>query len=1049
MKSMQRDVHPVEVSVSTWNSDTVRNPGRRFLLVLIFWAITCFATLAKAQTGPAFSQAAIDDAMGQSMVAFGSDSSGSHGDTPAVVHSATAFYYLSMVAHFNPNAASSSGNSVAGHVLVFFRFYIAGGHEPSCSNPLFGWGDGPFGQGLLYIRTTPGLWNSLSAAEQGKADLLMKALAIAGNWGFNDANNFSTGLGGQGNFHKTNNPNYVQSYLSVELACSVYFGSAANCNTQAFANFSFTPFVGQLSAAGFTNITSAWNVTGAAAMNSAVTIPFVFNGIPLGNQNEIFYQMAIPAANSMYTGTVSNIGCGGAAHIDSGSSPVLGQAGQAHELESTDSSGCRSDALYSYEGWMGSVEGRSTLMNFGLWGGGPHTTQVEAAMGVGSQDLIFKLHQGYTGVSLAGTRDISDAAGGLPVGKGYLYLHDIYNAVIAAGAQPKPDFSITTTPLTQSVTAGNSASYTVTVSAISGFTGSVALSVSGLPSGAIASFSSGSIAVPGSATLTISTAGSTPAGSSTITVTGISGSLTHSDTVTLTVTVPPPDFTLSASPVSQTVTAGNATSYTTGVNPINGFSGTVTLSVSGLPAGATGVFSPASINSSGSSTLTVSTSQSTPAGTFTLTVTGVNGGLSHSASVTLVVNSGPDFSLSASPVSQSVTAGNSVTYTAGLIVLNGFTGSVALNATGLPAGATAGFSPASISGSGSSTLTVSTAASTPAGSSTLTITGTSGGIAHSVTVTLVVNKGGGCVTATQGGPWQNSSFASQNGTFSAQFDATPSAININSVVALSNGAQTAYTGFAVLVRFNPTGDIDARNGGAYAAAATIPYSAGVTYHFRVTVNVPAHTYSVFVTPPGGAELTVGSNFAFRTEQNTVTSLNNVGVFAEVGSNTECNFALSTGNPPPSCVTATQGGPWQNTIMTAQTATFTAQFDATPSAIDINSVVGLSHGAQTAYTGFAVLVRFNPTGDIDARNGGAYAAASAIPYSAGVTYHFRVVVNVPAHTYSVFVTPPGGAELTVGGNFAFRTEQNTVTSLDWVGVFAEVGSDTECSFSVSP
>src|SRR5258708_7842775 len=194
MKSMQRDVHPVEVSVSTWNSDTIRNPGRRFLLVLIFWAITCFATLAKAQTGPVFSQAAIDDAMGQSMVAFGSDSSGSHGDTPAVVHSATAFYYLSMVAHFNPNAASSSGNSVAGHVLAFFRFYIAGGHEPSCSNPLFGWGDGPFGQGLLYIRTTPWLWNSLSGAEQRKAELPMKPLPVSGTRRFNHTPNFSAVL---------------------------------------------------------------------------------------------------------------------------------------------------------------------------------------------------------------------------------------------------------------------------------------------------------------------------------------------------------------------------------------------------------------------------------------------------------------------------------------------------------------------------------------------------------------------------------------------------------------------------------------------------------------------------------------------------------------------------------------------------------------------------------------------------------------------------------------------------------------------------------------
>jgi hypothetical protein len=48
---------------------------------------------------------------------------------------------------------------------------------------------------------------------------------------------------------------------------------------------------------------------------------------------------------------------------------------------------------------------------------------------------------------------------------------------------------------------------------------------------------------------------------------------------------------------------------------------------------------------------------------------------------------------------------------------------------------------------------------------------------------------------------------------------------------------------------------------------------------------------------------------------------------------------------------------------------------------------------------------------------------------------------------LFVTPPGNAELTVGSNFAFRTEQSAVTSLDWVGVFAEVGADTECSFTV--
>jgi len=110
-------------------------------------------------------------------------------------------------------------------------------------------------------------------------------------------------------------------------------------------------------------------------------------------------------------------------------------------------------------------------------------------------------------------------------------------------------------------------------------------------------------------------------------------------------------------------------------------------------------------------------------------------------------------------------------------------------------------------------------------------------------------------------------------------------------MALSQGVQTTYTGFATLARFNSSSDIDARNGGAYAAASVIPYSGGSTYHFRLVINVTAHTYSIFVTPPGGAELTVGSNFAFRTEQNTVTSLDHFGVSAATGSNTVCNFSV--------------------------------------------------------------------------------------------------------------------------------------------------------------
>ncbi len=152
-----------------------------------------------------------------------------------------------------------------------------------------------------------------------------------------------------------------------------------------------------------------------------------------------------------------------------------------------------------------------------------------------------------------------------------------------------------------------------------------------------------------------------------------------------------------------------------------------------------------------------------------------------------------------------------------------------------------------------------------------------------------------------------------------------------------------------------------------------------------------------------------------------------------------------------CVTPPTDGAWHNTAFSpAKTGTFTATFDATPSISPISAAVGLSHGTQAAFSGFANLAIFTTSGTIQARNGSAYAAASTIPSAAGVTYHFRLAVNVPAHTYSIFVTPSGGTELTVGSNFAFRAEQNTVTSLDHWGVLANTspgGSLAVCNFSV--
>ena len=206
-------------------------------------------------------------------------------------------------------------------------------------------------------------------------------------------------------------------------------------------------------------------------------------------------------------------------------------------------------------------------------------------------------------------------------------------------------------------------------------------------------------------------------------------------------TPPSPDFSLSASPSTQTIVQGTGTSYTVTVTPSGGFTGAVSFSLSGLPSGASANFNPASVNGSGTSTLSVSTSTTTPAGSYPLTITGTSGALVHTTSVTLVVNAaggGGDFSISASPSSQTVPRNGSTTYTVTITPTGGFTGTVSLSVSGLPNRTSASFNPAAVAGSGTSTLTVTTGRKTPVGSSVLTITGTSGSLVHSSTVTLVV-----------------------------------------------------------------------------------------------------------------------------------------------------------------------------------------------------------------------------------------------------------------------------------------------------------------------
>lgn len=187
----------------------------------------------------------------------------------------------------------------------------------------------------------------------------------------------------------------------------------------------------------------------------------------------------------------------------------------------------------------------------------------------------------------------------------------------------------------------------------------------------------------------------------------------------------------------------------------------------------------------------------------------------------------------------------------------------------------------------------------------------------------------------------------------------------------------------------------------------------------------------------------GNGLAVGSYRDTVSFIN-----ATDGSgDTTRSVALTVDAEPDPCVTSTSV--WQNFPITAQAGVFTARFDAVPNNDNMTGHTVLSEGPGAAYQDYAILIGFGPSGFIDARDGGSYRAETQIPYTAGTAYHFRVEVSVPAHTYSVYVTPEGAGELTLATGFAFRSEQSAVAGLDHWALMAPSGWSHEvCNFVIA-
>ena len=285
-----------------------------------------------------------------------------------------------------------------------------------------------------------------------------------------------------------------------------------------------------------------------------------------------------------------------------------------------------------------------------------------------------------------------------------------------------------------------------TVTRSGGFTGDVAVTVTGAPAtvtGAVGSVVTLGTVSTASVTLTVAsgaTAGTYPL---TLTASG-SGVSSVAGTFTLTISATAQTYTLSVAPTAASIAAGTNGTAAVAINR-SGFTGSVALSVPNLPTGFTAAFSPNNTTGT-SSTLTITVASSVAAGLYQLTIGGVATGQTDQLTfIAITVPAVGGYGISVAPTAVSVVQGGSNTATVSVSRTGGFTGNVGLTVTGNPALLSASFSPALVSGT-SSTMTLTATGAMPVGSYQVTIHGSASGFASDQTVVITVN-----VTAATGG----------------------------------------------------------------------------------------------------------------------------------------------------------------------------------------------------------------------------------------------------------------------------------------------------------
>ncbi|NJK86752.1 MAG: hypothetical protein HC906_13060 [Bacteroidales bacterium] len=208
---------------------------------------------------------------------------------------------------------------------------------------------------------------------------------------------------------------------------------------------------------------------------------------------------------------------------------------------------------------------------------------------------------------------------------------------------------------------------------------------------------------------------------------------------------------------------------------------------------------------------------------------------------------------------------------------------------------------------------------------------------------------------------------SLTGDFGFKFVLTPSHDKMNASAGLSKIPMTGWGDFNAMIQFNPDGNIKVRDSSSFMADSAVPYKGGMKYIFLVWGNTNTSKYNVKVYNENGDTVTLAKNYRFRQNKPGDT-LNYVCV--------KINQNPAEGIPESYvAVDGIEIGtlgfdgsvPALSQTVPVQTGDTTVSFVITPVGSAIDALYAFNELAAVAWGELNAIVRFNPDGNIDARD----------------------------------------------------------------------------------